>query len=48
MSISRTTGGQSFGPALYFLLTFMLGSYFTFAAVKGDYRLFKRVEIIDE
>ena len=48
MSISRTTGGQSFGPALYFLLSFMLGSYFTFAAVQGDYGLFQRVQIIAE
>ena len=48
MSISRTTCSQSFGPALYFLLTFMLGSYFTFAAVQGDYGLFQRVQIIAE
>jgi cell division protein FtsB len=33
------------GAALYFLVTFTLGSYFTFAAVQGDYGVFRRVQI---
>lgn len=35
----------SLGPALYFLLAFTLGSYFTFAAVQGDYGLFRRIQV---
>ena len=33
------------GSVFYFLGTLMLGLYFTFAAVQGDYGLFKRIEI---
>lgn len=33
------------GAAIYFLATFVLGSYFTFAAVQGDYGVFRRVQI---
>lgn len=33
------------GTLIYFLLTLMLGLYFTFAAVQGDYGLFKRAEV---
>jgi cell division protein FtsB len=33
------------GAAIYFLVTFTLGSYFTFAAVQGDYGVFRRVQI---
>ena len=35
----------SLGPALYFLLAFTLCSYFTFAAVQGDYGLFRRIQV---
>lgn len=35
----------SFGSLIYFALAFALGAYFTFAAVQGDYGLFRRVEI---
>ncbi len=35
----------SLGAALYFMLAFTLGSYFTFAAVQGDFGLFRRVQI---
>jgi cell division protein FtsB len=31
--------------ALYFMLAFVLGSYFTFAAVQGDHGVFRRVQI---
>ncbi|PUB13113.1 FtsB family cell division protein [Yoonia sediminilitoris] len=33
------------GAVFYFLGTLMLGLYFTFAAVQGDYGLFKRIEV---
>ncbi len=33
------------GTVFYFLGTLMLGLYFTFAAVQGDYGLFKRIEV---
>lgn len=36
------------GGILYFLLAFTLGSYFTFAAVQGDYGVFRRVQITAE
>ena len=33
------------GALFYFLGTLMLGLYFTFAAVQGDYGLFQRIEV---
>jgi cell division protein FtsB len=36
------------GGVLYLILAFMLGSYFTFAAVQGDFGVFKQVEIAAE
>jgi cell division protein FtsB len=30
---------------IFFLIAFFLGAYFTFAAVQGDYGLFRRAEI---
>ena len=33
------------GALFYFFGALMLGLYFTFAAVQGDYGLFKRIEI---
>lgn len=33
------------GAVVYFVLALSLGLYFTFAAVQGDYGLFRRVEI---
>ncbi len=33
------------GAAIYFLIVFTLGCYFTFAAVQGDYGVFRRVQI---
>lgn len=34
------------GLLAYFAVAFSLGAYFTFAAVQGDYGLFRRVEIV--
>ena len=36
------------GGVLFLLLAFTLGSYFTFAAVQGDFGVFKQVEIAAE
>ncbi len=38
----------SFGALIYFAATFALCAYFTFAAVQGDFGLFRRVEISAE
>ncbi|MBI6630444.1 FtsB family cell division protein [Pontibaca salina] len=37
-----------FGALIYFAIAFLLCAYFTFAAVQGDYGLFRRVEISAE
>jgi cell division protein FtsB len=36
------------GVAAYYLGLFALGSYFTFAAVQGDYGVFRQVEVAAE
>ncbi|WP_296424083.1 septum formation initiator family protein [Yoonia sp.] len=36
------------GSLFYFLGALMLGLYFVFAAVQGDYGLFKRIEVTAE
>ncbi len=33
------------GPLFYFATAIVLGSYFTFAAVQGDFGLFNRIQI---
>jgi cell division protein FtsB len=33
------------GAAIFHMIAFTLGSYFTFAAVQGDYGVFRRVQI---
>ncbi|SFD81095.1 FtsB family cell division protein [Roseivivax sediminis] len=35
----------AFGALLYFAGALVIGAYFTFAAVQGDYGLFRRAEI---
>ncbi len=35
----------SIGVLLFFVLAFLLSAYFAFAAVQGDFGLFRRVEI---
>lgn len=37
-----------FGPLVFFATAFALSAYFTFAAVQGDYGLFRRVEVAAE
>ena len=36
------------GPLLFFAIAFALSLYFTFAAVQGDFGLFRRAEILAE
>lgn len=43
----RTRKGQNLTPFLVFAAAFTLGGYFTFAAVQGDFGLFRRAEILD-
>ena len=38
----------AFGTLLFFAIAFALSLYFTFAAVQGDYGLFRRAEIVAE
>jgi cell division protein FtsB len=33
------------GAVMFFGIVFMLGTYFTFASVQGDYGLFRRIQI---
>ncbi|WP_438957285.1 FtsB family cell division protein [Cognatiyoonia sp.] len=42
------TNLPALGPLFYFLGTVFIGLYFTFAAVQGDYGVFKRSEIAAE
>jgi cell division protein FtsB len=42
---SFRNGRTSFGPVLFFAVTLALSLYFTFAAVQGDFGLFRRAEI---
>jgi cell division protein FtsB len=46
--MNQTSTRPSLGAMAYFLLAFTLGSYFTFAAVQGDYGVFRQVEIAAE
>jgi len=39
------TRRPAFGPLIFFAVAFALGLYFTFAAVQGDFGLFRRAEI---
>ena len=41
----QTQSRPAFGGMLFFMATFTLGSYFAFAAIQGDYGVFRRVQI---
>lgn len=43
-----TPARPSIGALIFFAVSLALGTYFTFAAVQGDYGLFRRVEIAAE
>jgi len=44
----QASTGRRVGGFVYFVIAFSLGTYFTFAAVQGDYGVMRRVEITDE
>lgn len=46
MTISRKR--PTLGAVTYFTVTCALGTYFTFAAVQGDFGVFRRVQILAE
>jgi cell division protein FtsB len=46
MAVSKSR--PAVGPILFFGVAFSLAVYFTFAAVQGDYGLFRRAEILAE
>ncbi|MBD1205515.1 MAG: septum formation initiator family protein [Rhodobacteraceae bacterium] len=46
--MNQSSTRPSLGAMVYVLLAFTLGSYFTFAAVQGDYGVFRQVEIAAE
>ena len=46
MSKPRTT--PALGNVLFFSVIFAIGTYFTFAAVQGNYGLFRRIQIESE
>ncbi len=43
--MGRPRKTPAFGAAVFFTIVFMLGSYFTFASVQGDFGLFRRIQI---
>ncbi|MCU0900481.1 MAG: septum formation initiator family protein [Cypionkella sp.] len=43
--ITPTGARAPIGGILYLMIAFMLGAYFTFAAVQGDYGVFRQVQI---
>ena len=43
--MNQTSRTPTFGTVIFFGIVFMLGTYFTFASVQGDYGLFRRIQI---
>ncbi len=43
--MALTQRHHGLGGIIYFAISFTLGAYFTFAAVQGDYGVFRRIEI---
>ncbi|MDG2406197.1 MAG: septum formation initiator family protein [Paracoccaceae bacterium] len=46
--MAKLKSKKSLGLVTFFVITFGLGTYFTFAAVQGDYGLFRRAEIAEQ
>jgi cell division protein FtsB len=46
--MNTSSSRPSVGAIVYYLLAVTLGLYFTFAAVQGDYGVFRQVEIAAE
>lgn len=43
--MSASPSRPAIGGIIYLLIAFFLGAYFTFAAVQGDYGVFRQVQI---
>ena len=43
--MTKSRQRPAFGAFLFFGIAFALSSYFTFAAVQGDYGIFRRIEV---
>ena len=43
--MTHAQAGRNIGGLIYLAMAFTLGAYFTFAAVQGDYGVFRRVQI---
>jgi len=43
--MGNTRKPPALGAVMFFGIVFMLGTYFTFASVQGDYGLFRRIQI---
>ena len=43
--MNKTPSRPAIGGSIYLVAAFTLGSYFTFAAVQGDYGVFRQVQI---
>lgn len=43
--MGKTRTKPALGAIMFFALAFTLGAYFTFAAVQGDYGIFRRVQL---
>ena len=46
--MTNTQMRPAIGGMFYYVMTFTLGGYFMFAAVQGDYGIFRRVQISAE
>ncbi len=47
-NMSTQNTRPALGAVVYFSLAFLMGLYFTFASVQGDFGLFRRVQIAAE
>lgn len=45
IDVNTANRNPTFGVVAYFIVIFVLGAYFTFASVQGDFGLFQRVQI---
>lgn len=43
--MNQTSSSPNLGGLIYLIAALTLGSYFTFAAVQGDYGIFRQIEI---
>ena len=46
--MTQNRGAPAFGSVVFFGLILSIGTYFTFASVRGNYGLFRRIQIESE